>query len=919
MDWLNLNGAWQFRFDPLREGEEQQWYLPRGPNWRRQIIVPFCWESLAAWGEGEAAGNDHYYSTNVFLNPLEVDHSNHRTAPRYEVGWYRRAVRLPRNEPWRSQRIILHVGAADFFTDCWCNGVHLGRHEGGYTPFEFDLTDALEEDEDEDEAWIVLRVEDPMDHHEQPVGKQWGWYTTTSGIWQTVYLEPRPRGHIDSSRVLPDIDHARAHFEIFVGDVTGSFQVELEIIPPEAPSFKVELKGSAGMAQGEVDVSPMALWDTVNPNLYKVVMVLRDGDSVDTVHGYFGMRRIAAERIEDADAPAMLCLNNQPIYLRGVLYQSYFPDGVYTASNAATLRNDVLAAKDAGFDFMRIHIKLDDPLLLYYADTLGMLVMQDFPNFGEGGDTPLGRRRFEEMMLLGMKRDFNHPSIIAWCIFNESWGFGGQNELMKGITPGKAKASEVVPGKVANLSSFEWIHQTWELAKTVDPTRLIEDMSVVEWEHLDAYGHVDTDINSWHFYINDYSKAREHIGRVVAESYHGSGFNYIAGKTQRNVPLINSEYGGVGALDGDQDISWSFRFLTNELRIHGELSAYIFTQMTDVEWERNGFLRYDRTRKDFGYHPGIVNQGDVVPIDAPPIAKGMPGEVFEVPVLSSHFSRRERHDVTLQWILSGMDPLGLHHPELARGSVPLPFSRYRAERAVTLELRAPELPMLCTLSVAAVSPVDGTIATNYIQRLSLDGPLPLIEEADHSVVLRRRVWEWRAAEWSHGHCEREEGERWGFCYGRGTGYFEWAFNHEALKHLAAAKRMRILFEVSSRKEAPLQTSADRHPSGLELQVNGITIHRSTVVDHPHDSRGSLSYLRGVKGAYGYPIRAVIENQLLQEIAETTGSGELLVRLQVAPDFPGGLTIYDYDCGRFPFGPTIWVEYELPHDSASDLR
>src|SRR5205085_3825335 len=146
----------------------------------------------------DAAGNDNYYSTRVFRNPLEVTRSNHRSAPRYEVGWYRRAIELPQNESWKNKRAILHLGASDFFTDCWCNGIHLGHHEGGYTPFEFDLTDALQQAGGLGPmrtALLVLRVEDPMDNSEQPVGKQWRWYTTTSGIWQTVYIEPRHATH----------------------------------------------------------------------------------------------------------------------------------------------------------------------------------------------------------------------------------------------------------------------------------------------------------------------------------------------------------------------------------------------------------------------------------------------------------------------------------------------------------------------------------------------------------------------------------------------------------------------------------------------------------------------------------------------------------------------------------------------------
>src|SRR5438046_1662397 len=194
-DWLNLNGPWQFRFDADHRGVEEQWFAPDPADWRGQIIVPFCWESLAAWGEGDAAGNDNYYSTRVFRNSLEVTRANHRSAPRYEVGWYRRAIKIPANQAWRGKRVILHIGAADFVTDAWCNGVQVGHHEGGYTPFEFDVTEALAEEAGQWRALLVLRVEDPMDNSEQPVGKQWRWYTTTSGIWQTVYLEPRDSRH----------------------------------------------------------------------------------------------------------------------------------------------------------------------------------------------------------------------------------------------------------------------------------------------------------------------------------------------------------------------------------------------------------------------------------------------------------------------------------------------------------------------------------------------------------------------------------------------------------------------------------------------------------------------------------------------------------------------------------------------------
>ena len=920
VDWLNLNGPWQFRFDPERRGHDEQWFGTDGPDWREQIIVPFCWESLAAWGEADAAGNDNYYATRVFLKPLEVTRENHRIAERHEVGWYRRHIEIPDSHHWRHHRVILTVGAADFATDCWSNGTHCGRREGGYVPLEFDITDTLgPSDGKVRRATIVLRVEDPMDNHEQPVGKQWGWYTPTSGIWQTVFVEPRPAICIDHFRIKTDIDAGQVSFELVCQGISESITAVVDIIPPGAPPHRLTLDPPVGTTvSGNAEIYPVTLWDPDDPKLYRIILrLLHEDREIDSVRSYFGMRKIGTVPAPSPDAPAMLSLNNKPIYLRGALYQSYHPDGVYTAADARTLRNDIAFAREAGFDFLRIHIKLDDPLVLYYADTIGILLMQDFPNFGEGGDTPLGRRRFEEMMRLGIQRDFNHPSIIAWCIFNETWGFGGQTELMKWIAPknpSKAEKAELKQAaeKFANSSSFKWVHEMWKLAKSLDSTRLIEDMSVVVWEHLAAYGHVDTDINSWHFYIDDYAKAKAHIENVIAKTHPGSTFNYIEGYQQRDAPLINSEYGGVGALDGDRDVSWSFKFLTNELRLHGQLSAYIFTELTDVEWEYNGLLNYDRTRKEFGYTPTIINQGDVLPIDAPPISKLAPGAAFEVDIRSSHFSRRRCEGVTLHWLYSGIDTLGTKHPQLARGRARIPFTHHRVELARRLALVAPSQPMLCTLAVAAVLPDGHTVAGNFIQHFVADGPLPEREDQGNTLILRRHVTDWIDAEWSDGHSTREEAGRDGCCFGYGHGHFEWEFTDEVIPLLARAKRVRVFCEVSARRRDVAQTDSHRYPTYFELLINDLPVHRTLLPDHPHDTRGALSYLRGGRGAYGYLMRAAFEGALLEQVAATAArNGTLRFRCAVpahtAPH--GGLTVYDFDCGRFPICPTIVIEWE----------
>src|SRR3954465_12843675 len=275
VDWINLNGPWQFRFDANRSGEKEEWFKPDESIWREQIIVPFCWESLAAWGEAESAGNQNYYSTRVYRNPLEVTKENHRFAPRYEVGWYRRWIQIPNNPSWERKRVILTIGAADFFTDAWCNGASLGHHEGGYLPFEFDVTDALETLPDGTRRGvIVLRVEDPMDNHEQPVGKQWRWYTTCSGIWQTVYLEPRAATYIDSFRVVPEIETNLAHFYFECKNCSDGQRITLEIIAPNGSASTVPLDVKNGFAEKSVPVTPLFLWNQNEPHLYRLRMRL---------------------------------------------------------------------------------------------------------------------------------------------------------------------------------------------------------------------------------------------------------------------------------------------------------------------------------------------------------------------------------------------------------------------------------------------------------------------------------------------------------------------------------------------------------------------------------------------------------------------------------------------------------------------
>src|SRR6185503_364540 len=475
-----------------------------------------------------------------------------------------------------------------------------------------------------------------------------------------------------------------------------------------------------------IRLKTVELWDPNSPQLYTVQLQLKRGEQVlDTVRTHFGMRKIDFEVAGATGVPTALRVNGVPRYLRGALHQSFYPDGVYTASSVDVIKNDIARGKEFGFNFLRIHIKVDDPLLYYWADKLGMLLMADFPNFGEGGDTALGRQRFEQMVREGIERDFNHPSIFAWCLFNETWGFGGQMSFLDKLlapSPATAAGDEKLMAETAKKKSDpgelsrpqDWVQEMWELAKKLDPTRLVEDMSVCHWDHLEYYQHCDTDINSWHFYISDYQKAKEHIAKIVKSTFIGSSFNYVPGFQHKGQPLINSEYGGIGALDGDRDVSWSFKFLTNELRRYQQIAAYIYTELHDVEWEYNGFLNYDRTSKEFGYDPRFINESNTLPIDPPPIVHTRPGETVKLAVASSHFSSRAYKNVSLHWEMGGMDTRGRVYQDLALGRAAIEFPHRQVAPAHTLELKMPDSSMLCTLLISARTTDGVVIAQNFV-------------------------------------------------------------------------------------------------------------------------------------------------------------------------------------------------------------
>ena len=874
IDWICLNGTWEFAFDPEDIGEQHQWFAPEKPDdspWTLQIQVPYPWESLAAWGNEEQASNENYLSKNAYLNPEEVTcggldrEGNYRGEPRHTIGWYRRTVSIPEN--WGDRRVILKFGAVDWEATVWVNGKHVGTHESGYLPFELDITNALIPGE---QTCIVVRAYDAQDHGEQLAGKQIGWYVRTSGIWQTVYLEPRNTTHIAQCHITPDIDNASATFAV---QIDGDVENRGAILRWTCDELSGSVQVSSSETQWTVNIPPeqLRLWDVDTPNLYDVTLELVTEDTViDRIFTYFGMRKVSIEKALGGDYQ-YIYLNNRPIYLLGALNQSFNPEGVYTFLTDEAIRRDVERAKEFGFNFLRLHIKVDEPRLYYWADKLGLLFMCDIPNFGTYTET--AKARFEQTLRGNIARDYNHPSIISWCNFNETWGLGG-NEY-KEMTDRQ-----------------EWVREMYHLAKSLDTTRLIEDNSPC------LYDHVETDINSWHFYINDYDRAKEHIANVVAETYPGSGFNYAGDNVQSDAPLINSEYGGISAGAGDKDVSWCFKYLTNELRLHPKICGYIYTELQDIEWEHNGFMNYDRSVKAFGYDYLDINTLDFIAIDYPPGTTVTPGDQIKADIYASHFSHKTITGTTLHWQLDTMSATGEVTRAIVSGSVDIPFPQYQVEHVHQLALQIPDVhPAVGTLHVWVTDQTGTVVARNFINFEHFVA-LPQPFESDDSGMMHLNY----APENISGSSWDEPTISDHLFSAVGSGYVEYEIPLPEGLNTADVAEMALVFEASSSYGGARQTEPEKYPSDVTISVNGVEIETVRILDCPADARGALSYINGHPGIYGYLHNVKIDP------SSVLNARTLTIRYEVKAnaEAKGGFALYGTRIGRYPTGPHLLI-------------
>jgi len=895
--WANLNGRWEFRFDAKDQGLHEGWEKPDTAGFDRTIVVPFPWES-------ELSGV-------------------HDTKGTSKIGWYRRRFTVPKEFP-SGNRVWLRFGAVDWRADVWLNGHKVAEHEGGYTPFETDVSDALNRD---GENIVVVRAFDPTDPG-LPTGKQVGWYTPSSGIWQTVWLEARPRTYIADFRIITSIQPAVVAITV---DLTGfdqaTYQLTLRSTDPtvkevtqvfEAPGPSTGKTGRGKPIRSvrlDTRVEGPRLWTPETPNLYDVMLELKDagGKPIDSIQTYFGLRTIRRGQYGDKPFERIL-LNGKPVYLRAALDQSFNPKGIYTAPSDDFLKSDMIIAKTMGLNGLRIHIKPDEPRRLYWADRLGVLILQDMPNTWRQNRE--ARTAWEQTMREAVVRDRNHPAIMAWVAFNETWGLGRPEEYKK------------------DRDTQAWVAKMVEEIRGLDGReRLVEDNSPCNYDHI-----ADTDLNSWHFYIDNHGDARRHIDGVVAKTNPGSDFNYCPGLIQSTLPLINSEYGAVSAGGGDRDISWGLRDLTTQLRRHPKIQGFVYTELSDIEWEHNGLVNYDRTSKAFGYdtwlpdmRPNELLGADFIGYDAAPAIVGKPGESITVPIFVSHYSNRTG-PVKVRWWVSGYDARADVRTVVQPTSFPITWKPYDVVELEPLKFTLPDYPLVGALLLTLRDQQNRRFAANFVNVVvKPDRPLPRIQRrGPKEVVLRFAPGDFVRQQWSDPAAAPA-----GKVYGRGKGYFEYRIQLPASVAKAHPESFYYLFQAGSkakrervdwpqrvnRQDYPQTDVARTWPSTLVLSVNGRPVDRISLPDDSADARGVLSHLAGVEhGSHGELVDGLV-TLTDRDRAGLSAGLPLLLRLGVPDDAPhaGGLCLFGADSGELPLDPTLEIQTRdpLPPDLGVD--
>ena len=570
-DWLCLNGEWQFEIDQGDSG------IHRGLLERElsdTITVPFCPESKLSGIE------NHDY---------------------YNAVWYRRRVTIP--AAWAGRRILLHFQAVDYDSTVWVNGEEVGRHRGGFSPFSCDISDAAGAG---DEIVIVLRARDDG-QKPQPRGKQataygpeGAIYVRTTGIWQSVWLEPAPDIALRRPRITPDLANQTFRLE---QPITGN-----------APGLRLRatLSDDAGEVvsaetSAEFDLSPrldlpvpddrLKLWDVGEPHLYdlEIALIDEDGNTIDRASSYAGMRAISIDGVA-------IKINGKTVFQRLVLDQGYYPDGIMTAPSDAALIEDIELSIAAGFNGARLHQKVFEERFLYHADRLGYIVWGEFGDWGCRGAGPLDGEHqlpgpdYITQWLECLERDYSHPSIIGWCPLNETW--------------------QSITDRITALDDVT--HGLYLATKAMDGTRPVLDTS--------GYSHrvAKADVYDSHDYTQDPETFRErHAGLAHGAPYENDGGQWglparMVGNVRWSIPYDGqpyfvSEFGGIwwnpevkegedswgyGERPRDLDEFYDrFEKLCAILLDDVNMFGYCYTQLTDIYQEQNGIYKFDRGMK----------------------------------------------------------------------------------------------------------------------------------------------------------------------------------------------------------------------------------------------------------------------------------------------------------------------------------
>lgn len=650
---LSLDGEWQFWTDKAGTLTHDTLSKPT-----HRVAVPAPLQSQAS--------DLHYYTG---------------------VSWYCREFDLPANWVEDSRAVVLHFGAVDYFADVWVNGQKAGAHEGGYTPFEFDIAGMAKAGKNE----VVVRVADEQDYFpEIPHGKQ-SWYGPLSGLWQSVSVSSRPAQHIRSLRITPAGENVNVVASLSQ-PLAEDQSIALEVIDPDG---NVVASVESKSPRNDVHVPAPKLWDIDTPHLYTLRATLNG----DTVEDTFGFRTVETK-------DGQLLLNGRPIYLRSALDQDYYPDLICTPPSLEYIEKQFLQAKHMGLNNLRIHIKVGDPRYYQAADKVGLLIWTEMPNWQLL--TKNTRRRARETFDAMIERDWNRPSIIIRTIINEAWGVD-----------------------IFNPEHRQWISDTYDYLKSVDPSRLVVGNSachgnfhvVSDLEDFHNYYAIPDHYTRWRTWVNSLAKrpvwsyahvtnSSQDIRKFMLNPWADNRVLTPAPDIRRkgDEPIIVSEFGNWGLPEvsklrkhyaGDpwwfetgynhgsgevfphgidnrfeqyhlnrafasvddlsktsQDVQLhAMKYEIEQMRLHDSIKGYVITEFTDVHWECNGLLDMARNPKSYYDVIRLINADDLIVPDYSRVAFWS-GETVVIKLVASHYSQCDLSNGKVAWHLEGTDLRG---------------------------------------------------------------------------------------------------------------------------------------------------------------------------------------------------------------------------------------------------------------------